>query len=50
MTIGSSNNELTNATLYYYSANEPDDEGNFWYYDKDGKITIWENKKESSDK
>ncbi len=47
--IGSSNNELINATIYYYSETEPqlnDDgtsyDGNYWHYDNDGNIVVWE--------
>ena len=29
------------ATLHYYSATEPTEEGNFWYYDADGNIVDW---------
>ncbi len=34
--------ELTNAIRYYYSEIEPADDGNYWYYDKDGNIVVWE--------
>jgi hypothetical protein len=29
-----------NATVYYYSEEEPTEEGNFWYY-LDGVSTVW---------
>ena len=35
------NNSLINATRYYYSENQPTEEGNYWHY-VDGKPTIWE--------
>ncbi len=45
--IGSSNTPLTNATLYYYSADEPElnadgtvYDGNYWHY-VDGAVTVW---------
>jgi hypothetical protein len=34
------NESLINATRYYYSENEPTDNGNYWYY-KDGAIVVW---------
>ena len=42
ISIGGDNSSLTAATLYYYSANEPVDDGNYWHYAPDG-ITpvIW---------
>ena len=40
--INDYNYNLTNATRYYYSENQPTDEGNFWYYDTDGVTpVIW---------
>ena len=41
ISIGSSNECLTNATRYYYSETEPTTKGNFWYYDENGKVTVW---------
>ena len=42
ITIGSGNTELTNATIYYYSASQPSGSGNFWHYEN-GEPTKWEN-------
>lgn len=28
--------------VYLYSETEPDEEGNFWHYDEDGNVKIWE--------
>ena len=41
----SSNRELATAKLYYYSEKAPEKSGNFWYYDKSGKITVWNSAK-----
>ena len=43
ISIGYGNDELTFATVYYYSEPAPTTEGNYWHYDEDG-ITpvIWE--------
>ena len=40
ITIEENNHALTNATRYYYSENEPTEEGNFWHY-VEGEITVW---------
>ncbi len=40
--IGDNNNELETATRYYYSESEPTSEGNYWHYDAEGKVVIWE--------
>ena len=43
ITLNSSGNSyLTSATRYYYSETEPTTDGNFWYYDADGTVEIWE--------
>lgn len=39
--IGSSNDPLTNATLYYFSETQPTLEGNYWYRDEDGNPVAW---------
>ena len=39
--LGYNNDAFINATVYYYSENEPMEDGNFWYYDADGKPTVW---------
>jgi len=41
ISIGSDNDSLGNATVYYYSQEEPTKEGNFWHYDEDGNVTVW---------
>ncbi len=41
ITIGNDNGKLTSATRYYYSATEPTEAGNWWYYDQNGKPAIW---------
>lgn len=41
MSVDTSNNPLTDATRLYYSKDKPTDEGNFWYYDTNGKIKLW---------
>ena len=43
ITIGNDNNNLTNATRYYYSESEPTGEGNYWHY-VDDVPTIWDSK------
>ncbi len=35
------NDALTSATVFYYSDIKPNIEGNYWYYDKKGKVQIW---------
>jgi len=47
ISIGSNNNPLTNATVYYYSESEPElnedssaYDGNYWHYDTDGVTPI----------
>ena len=40
ISIGSSNDHLTNATRYYYSEDEPTTSGNYWHY-VDGVPTKW---------
>ena len=42
--IGSNNSNLTNATRYYYVENQadvPNDNGNYWHYNKTGEIVVW---------
>lgn len=36
------NSYLTSATRYYYSEAEPTEEGNFWHYDAEGNVVVWE--------
>ncbi len=40
ISIGSFNDELTDATRYYYSATQPTTSGNYWHY-VDGVPTAW---------
>ena len=39
--MGTNNNGIKIATIYYYSETEPSEEGNYWYYLEDGNIAIW---------
>ena len=41
ISISYSNDPLKNATRYYYSENQPTEEGNFWHW-VDGEVVIWE--------
>ena len=42
ISIGTYNENLTNATLYYYSESQPTEDGNFWHYGPDGVTpVIW---------
>ena len=41
ITIHLENENLTNATRYYYSETEPTESGNFWHYDAEGNVTVW---------
>ncbi len=43
ITIHSNNTALSSATWYYYSETKPTEAGNYWYYDQDGNIAVWEN-------
>jgi hypothetical protein len=40
ISIGWRNEELTNATRYYYSETQPTAEGNYWHY-VDGEPMLW---------
>ena len=40
ISIGSYNNALKNATIYYYSETQPTESGNYWHFDTDGKTPI----------
>ena len=35
------NKELTDATVYFYSEEQPTEEGVYWHYDKNNSPTIW---------
>ena len=39
--LGFGNSNLTNATKYYYSEEEPATEGNYWHYDENGNVVVW---------
>ena len=41
LSIGYSNEDLTFATLYYYSDTRPTKSGKYWHYDENGNIIIW---------
>ena len=40
--INTGNDPLTTATLYCFSENQPTDSGNYWHYNDNGEIIIWE--------
>ena len=42
ITVGVSNEKLIGATRYYYSEDKPTEEGNYWHYDENGKVVVWE--------
>ena len=35
------NEDLINATRYYYSETAPTEAGNYWHYDANGEIEVW---------
>ena len=39
--IGTYNDKLINATIYYYSSTQPTTSGNYWHYDEYGNIATW---------
>jgi tetratricopeptide (TPR) repeat protein len=41
ISIDEYNYALTKATRYYYSESQPTEEGNYWYYDENGKVVVW---------
>ena len=41
ISIAAGNEAIENATVYYYSDEQPTTEGNFWHYDKNQAPTIW---------
>lgn len=41
LSIADGNEAIENATVYYYSKEQPTSEGNFWHYDKNQTPTIW---------
>ena len=40
VSVGKSGNEIANAEVYYYSANQPSGSGNFWHYENDGVTPV----------
>lgn len=40
--IGAYNFDLTKAKRYYYSDKQPTISGDFWHYDENGEVEIWE--------
>ncbi len=38
----SDNDYLMSATCYYYSENRPTKEGNYWHYDENNQLVVWE--------
>jgi hypothetical protein len=40
ISIGAYNDRLKNATRYYYSENQPTEEGHFWHW-VDGEVVVW---------
>ncbi|MBO5925298.1 MAG: leucine-rich repeat domain-containing protein, partial [Clostridia bacterium] len=41
VSIGYDNDELTNATRYYYSETQPTTTGNYWHYDENANPVVW---------
>ena len=46
ISIGFSNDNLTNATRYYYSESKPTTSGRYWHYDENGEIAVWQKEKD----
>ncbi len=42
ITIGSKNENLTEASIYFYSETQPTENGKYWHYDENGNIVIWQ--------
>ena len=42
VTVGEDNDSLTVETCYYYSESEHTTLGNYWHYNEDGEIEIWQ--------
>ncbi len=42
ITIVPENDDLLNATRYYYSESKPTATGHYWHYDENGNIDIWQ--------
>lgn len=41
ISIGNYNYSLDTATVYFYSENQPVINGNYWYYDENGEVEVW---------
>lgn len=39
---------LKNAVIYYYSPSNPNQDGNYWYYDENNNIKYWNSKEENN--
>ena len=42
ISIALNNYYLSTATCYYYSEEEPTEEGNFWHWGENGEVVVWE--------
>lgn len=42
ISIDNYNSYLTNETRYYYSENDPTTTGNYWHYNEQGEMVVWE--------
>ena len=42
ITIESMDDVLTSATIYYYSETEPIEDGNYWHYDSERNVIVWQ--------
>ena len=40
ISIAEYNENLISAMRYYYSENEPEENGNYWHYDRDGVTPV----------
>lgn len=40
--IAKGNECFTNAKVYYFASKQPETEGDYWYYDSDGNVAVWE--------
>lgn len=41
ISFGKENENLTNATIYFYSENEPENPGLYWHFTNEGQIEVW---------
>ena len=42
VTIEASNEPIRDAKVYFYSSTEPDNDGDYWHYDDNGNVVIWQ--------